>query len=176
MFIFFLLCSVLGCLLSFISRARFLTALRWFFCLFVFTEGDFVVQPKTIHLLVNLKADFYWSLQSGKVSLNRFVGFTYKLYKHGAIWGELSPIFNFCGKHFWPVGKLTWLNKNIFHSIVETGLKNDFIMYYFQCGPWIVKTVSCFCPLVLPTCHNGELPIVRPHRPLCYAPLSSSSV
>ena len=55
----------------------------------------------------------------------------YKLYQYVAIWGELCPIFNFCGKHFWPIRKLTWLDKNIFYWIVETDLKDRFIMYYF---------------------------------------------
>ena len=33
-------------------------------------------------------------------------------------------IFNFCGKYFWPIGKLIWLDKNIFHSRVETCIKD----------------------------------------------------
>ena len=32
-----------------------------FLCLFVFTENDFVVQPKTRYLLVDLKAGFHSS-------------------------------------------------------------------------------------------------------------------
>ena len=74
----------------------------------------------------------------------------------------------FCGKHFWPIGKFIWLDKNIFHWRVKTDLKNDFIMYYFLQGPLIVKIASCFCPLVLSTCHNRELIIVRPHRTLWF--------
>ena len=83
-----------------------------------------------------------------------------------SIWGEVCPIFNFCGKHFWIVGKLIWLDKNIPHWRVETGPKDDFIMYYFLRGPWIVKTVNCFCSLVPSTCRNYLLP--KLHRPLCF--------
>ena len=85
----------------------------------------------------------------------------------------MCPIFNFCGKHFRTIGnhfrtKLIWLDKNIFHWRVEIDLNDDFIMYYFLEGPWIVKIVNCFCPLVLSTCHNWELLISRPHWPLCF--------
>ena len=45
-------------------------------------------------------------------------------------------------------------------------LKTGF--YYFLRGPWIFKTVNCFCPLVLSTCHNWELLISNPARPLCF--------
>ena len=80
----------------------------------------------------------------------------------------MCPIFNFCRKHSWPIRKLIWLDKNIFHWIVKTGLTDDLIMYYSLWGPWIVKIVSCFCPLVLSICHSGELFITCPHRPLCF--------
>ena len=41
---------------------------------------------------------------------------------------------------------------------------DDFIMYYFLWGLYLVKTVNC--PLVLLTCHNQELLFTCPHRPL----------
>ena len=41
--------------------------------------------------------------------------------------------------------------KLIFHWIVETGLKDDFIMYYFLQGPSIIKIVNYFCLLVSST-------------------------
>ena len=43
---------------------------------------------------------------------------------------------------------------------------DGFIMYYFLWGPWIVKTDNC--PLLLSTCHNWELLFTRPHRPLWF--------
>ena len=110
----------------------------------------------------------------------KFIGlvhwvYIYKLYQHVTMWGEMCPIFNFCGKYFWPIGKLTWLDKNIFHWIVVTGLKDEFIMYYFLMGPWIVKIVSCFCPMVLSGGHNGEIFIACPHYPFCFKKIRTTT-
>ena len=147
--------------LSLYCHSHSLAALCWFFCLFVFKEANFVVQPEIKHVLVNLKAGFHSSYFADEKSIIELV-YLYKLYQH-----EIYPIFIFCRKHFWPVGKLTWLDKNTFYGVVEAGLKDDFVMYYFLQGPRIVKINSCFCPMVLSTCHNGELLIFRPHSPLC---------
>ena len=68
--------------------------------------------------------------------------------------------------YFWPIRKLIWLDKNIFHWRVETGFTNDFIMFKYLQGPWIAKFVNCFGPLVISTCHNWEILITCPHRPL----------
>ena len=70
--------------------------------------------------------------------------------------------FPFILKHFWPIGKLIWLDKNILHWGVETGLMDCFFMYYFLRGTWIVKIVKYFNPLVLSTCHNWDLLITHP--------------
>ena len=89
----------------------------------------------------------------------------YPLRKY-SISGEMWPILNFCGKHFWPIRKLIWLDRNIFHWRVKTDLKDYFIMYYFLGGPWIVKIINSFCSLVLSTCHNWEILVAHPHRSL----------
>ena len=60
------------------------------------------------------------------------------------------------------------MDENIFHWRVKTGLTSNFIMYYFLQGTWIMKNVNCFCPMVLSTCHNWELLIAPPHRPLSF--------
>ena len=74
----------------------------------------------------------------------------------------------FCPVLAWPIGKPTGWDKKMFHWRVEIGLKNDFIKYFFLRGPWIVKIVNCFCPLVLSTCLNWELLIALLHRPLSF--------
>ena len=71
--------------------------------------------------------------------------------------------------------KLIWSNKNTFHWVVETGLKDDFIMYYFLWRPSIMKTVNCFCPLVLSICQYWELLIANPHRPLCFKKIRTTT-
>ena len=38
-----------------------------------------------------------------------------------------------------------------------------------------MKIVSCFCPLVLSTCHNKELLIAYPFRPLCFKNLRTTT-
>ena len=85
--------------------------------------------------------------------------------------------FNFnlpmCSSFFLPCACLTYrkligLDKKMFHWRVETGLKNDFIKYFFLWGPWIVKIVNCFCTLVLSTCLNWELLIALLHRLLSF--------
>ena len=96
-------------------------------------------------------------------------------YTNMQLWKEMCPTFNFCRKHFWPFGKLTWLDKNIFHWIVKTSLKDDFVIYYFLWGPWIVTIVSCFCPLVLSTCCNGELLIACLHRTFCFKKIRAAT-
>ena len=75
------------------------------------------------------------------------------------------------GSHIYT--KLIWLDKNIFHQGVETGLKDDFIKYYFLRRPWIVKIAICSCQLVLSTCHNLSQPVTKlliahPHIPSCF--------
>ena len=92
-----------------------------------------------------------------------------------SIWGEMCPILNFCRKHFWPIRKFIWLDKNVFYWRIKAGLKDDFIMCYFLWGPWIVKIVNCFCPLVLSTCHNWELLITCPRRPLCFKKIRTTT-
>ena len=122
------------------------------------------------------KGWFSFILLCRRENIELVVGFTYKLHQHATIWGEMRPIFNFCGKHFWPIGKLKWLDKNIFHWIVETGLKGDFIMCHFLKEPWILKIVSCFCPPVLSTYHNGVLLVVLTHTALSFKKLISNTV
>ena len=89
------------------------------------------------------------------------------------MWGEMFPIFNFCKKFFWPIRRLVWLDKNIFHWRFETGLENDFIMNYLLQGLWIVKIVSCFCPVLMSTCHKWELLITCTYRPLCFKKITT---
>ena len=48
-------------------------------------------------------------------------------------------------------------------------------MYYLLRGSWFVKIIKYFCPLVLSTCHNWELLIVRPHRPLYYKKIRTTT-
>ena len=76
---------------------------------------------------------------------------------------EMCPILSFCRKHFWPIGKLTWLDKNIFHWSVETGIK------YFT------TIINYYCPLVLSAGHNWELLIAPKHRPLCYKKIRTTT-
>ena len=71
--------------------------------------------------------------------------------------------------------KLIFLDKNIFHWRVKTGLKDNFIIYYFLRQPRIVKIVNCFGPLGLSTCHNWELFIAHPHRPLCFKKIRTTT-
>ena len=52
---------------------------------------------------------------------------------------------------------LIWLDKNVFHWRVKTGIRDDFIMCYVLWGPWIIKMVNCFFPLMVSTCHSWEL-------------------
>ena len=129
-------------------HAHSLAALCWTFLFVCFWESHFADKKNIIELV-------------------RWV-YIYKLYQHASIRGEMCPIFNFCWKYFWPLGKLTWLGMNIFNWIVETDLKDDFVMCYFLWGSWIVKIVSCFCPMVLWTYHNRELLIACPHSPLWF--------
>ena len=83
--------------------------------------------------------------------------------------------FFFCLVLGWPVGKLIWLDKNIFHWRVERGLQNDFIMFYFLLGLQILKIFNLFCPLVLSACRNWKLLITSPHRPLCFKKIRATS-
>ena len=78
-------------------------------------------------------------------------------------------------KHFCPVRKLIWMDKNIFQWRMETSLKDYFIMYYFLEGSWIMNIVNCFCQPVLSTCHNWELFIAHPHRPLCFKKIRTTT-
>ena len=89
--------------LSLYCHSHSLAALCWFFCLFVFKEANFVVQPEIKHVLVNLKAGFhssYFADEENIMELACWV-YVYKLYQHATIWGEICPIFNFCGKLDW---------------------------------------------------------------------------
>ena len=75
----------LGCLLSFIMLSSSLPPCAASIFLFVFTEANVLAQPKrlvSIHLI----------LQKGKI-LNRFIGFTSKLYQH-----EMRTIYLFVEK------------------------------------------------------------------------------
>ena len=96
----------------------------WFFCLFVFIEAD-VVRSPSINLtsLSQSKGWFLLILLCRQEKIIEQVCWIYiKIIPTWSIWGEMCPIFNFCGKHFWPIRKLIW---------VETDVKDDFIMYYF---------------------------------------------
>ena len=161
----------LGCLLfcSLCCHVHSIAAMRWFFC---FWASQFRSPAIKQTSLSQFKGWFLFILLCRQeISLNNiFAGFTHKFYQHATtIWEEMCPTFTFCGKQFWPIGKLTWLDKNIFHWVVETDFKDEFIKYYFLWRPWIVKTVGCFCPLVLSsTCRNRELLIANPHRPLWF--------
>ena len=48
-----------------------------FLCLFVFTENDFVVQPKTRYLLVNVKAGFHSSYSGDRKNITEQVHWVY---------------------------------------------------------------------------------------------------
>ena len=87
----------LGCLLSFIMLSSLLPPCAASIFLFVFTEANVLAQPKTRHLLVNLVSiqrlvSIHLILQKGKI-LNRFIGFTSKLYQH-----EMRTIYLFVEK------------------------------------------------------------------------------
>ena len=107
--------------------------------------------------------------------MNRFAEFTYKLYQHD-LYEEKLVHLQFLQKTFLANQKKSiWLDKNILNWRVKTDLRNNFIVYYFPRGPWIVKIINCFCPLVLSTCHNGELLIACRHRALCYKKIRTTS-
>ena len=160
-------------LLSFVVLSCSLPSCAYFF---VFEGADFVVQPYSISLSQS-KGWFSFILlwRREKCHWMSSLGLYYKLHLHATIWREMCSIFNFCGKHFSPIRKLTWLDKNIFHRKLETYLKNDFIMYYFLRGPWIESIVSSFCPLALSTCRNGELLIPPTHRSLCFKKIRTTT-
>ena len=71
--------------------------------------------------------------------------------------------FSFILKHFWPIRELIWLYKQSLRMILSC---ITILLYY--CVTWMVTIVNCFCPLVLTTCHNWELLIAHPHKPLCF--------
>ena len=93
------------------------------------------------------------------------------------MWDEICCFFNFCRKHFWPIEKLIWLDKKVFHWRVEASLNKDgFIMYYFLQEPRIIKISSCFHSLVISTCQNGELLITHPQRPWCFKKIRTTTI
>ena len=112
-FFFSALCLVASVSLSSCCHACFLTALGWFFFLFIcFWESRFCSPAIIQTYLSQSKAgyhSFYFADKKNIIELVRWV-YVYKLYQHVTIWGEICPIFNFCGKFFWPIRKL---DKNI---------------------------------------------------------------
>ena len=161
-----LFCPVLDSLILFIVLSCLVPRCAVLIFLFVRIYGSLFCSPAInqtsrnqskgwfSHILLCRQEKYYWT---GLLGLH--INYNNMIYIR-----RNKSHLQFCGKHFLPVGKLIWLDKNTFHWTVETDLKNDFIMYYFLWGPSIVKIVSCFCALVLSICHNRELIIVRPHR------------
>ena len=77
-------CLVASSCCSSCCHACYFSALHWFFCFFIFTENDFVAQPKTRLSLSQSKGWFPFillCLQMGKISLNRSAGFMCELYQ-----------------------------------------------------------------------------------------------
>ena len=104
--------------------------------------------------------------------LNMSAGIMDNLYQH-----ELRTIYVFIEKYLNVINivhTVIWLDKNIFHWGVETGLNGGFIMYYFLREQWILKIVSS-CPLVLSTCYNWEILVAHPHRPLCFKKIRTTT-
>ena len=75
---------------------------------------------------------------------------------------------NYLPKTFLTNRKFIRLDKNISQWSVQTDLKDNFIVYYYLRGPWIVKIVSYFISLALSTWQNGELLIAGRQRPLSF--------
>ena len=74
----FFFCLVVGCLLlSFIMLSCLLPHCTALICLFVFTETDFVAQPWTRYLLVNLKVAFHLSYFTDGKNIVEWVHWVY---------------------------------------------------------------------------------------------------
>ena len=82
------------------------------------------------HWIINSKLQINYTNRISELHLHMY------LLKIISIWQILIKI----GSHI--KGKLIWLNKNISHWRVETGLKDGFIMYYFLWEPSVAKIVN----------------------------------
>ena len=97
----------------------------------------------------------------GKISLNWFAGFTYKLCQYDLcekkyVLSSISAenIFDQLKNRF------DWIKKFSIEESKQALIRMVFIMYYFLQEPRIIKIASCFHSLVISTCHNGELRMV----------------
>ena len=113
----------------------------------------------------------------GKISLNWFTGFTYKLYQHDLcekkyVLSSISAenIFDQLKNRF------DWIKKFSIEESKQALIRMVFIMYYFLQEPRIIKIASCFHSLVISTCHNGELLITHPQRPWCSKKIRTTTI
>ena len=95
------------------------------------------------------------TLHTGKIPLDRSNGFAYTLCQHDF---RIILTYVFIYQHF-------------FHWRVETGLKHDFIMYASFEGHDLWRL-----SIVLSTCHNWELLITYPHRPICFKKIRTTTI
>ena len=145
MFFFSPLCLVASshCLLCY--HVYYFAALCWFFCLVIFTEADFVAQPKTRYFSVNLRTGLHSSyFANRKISLSRLY------HIHITYANMISELYERMYSYI-----------NIFFT---EELKQNLrlvllcITYCESHELWKLLTV-------LSTCHNWELLITYPHIP-----------
>ena len=111
MFIFFF-CPVLGCLLL-ICCVVILAA--WLIFLFVCFYWSWCRSPSiNLTSLSQSKGWFLLILLCRQEKIIEQVCWIYiKIIPTWSIRGEMCPIFNFCGKHFWPIRKLIWVETDV---------------------------------------------------------------